>query len=405
MTPSSRTERPSDPADDEQPDDGRPNIVERIESARAGAEQREVHDERTASLLGIALGVTFLICFLTGVWSHLQQHPPAWLPLPFGPVGLYRVTQGLHVITGLASIPLLLAKLYSVSPQLLRRPAVRGPVHAMERLAILPLVGGSLFLLITGAANIARWYPWEFFFPVGHWWAAWLVLGATLVHLSFKVPIVRRVLRAGPTAAAAPTEPGELTRRGLFVAVGATAALVTLTTAGQTVPFLRRLTLLAPRRPDIGPQGLPVNRTAAAAGTTDLAQGDDYRLVVTRGGATLATLTIDDLRALPQRTERLPISCVEGWSAEADWTGVSVAQVLALAGFEPTDVVVRSAQVRGGYRESELSARAAQDPRCLLALAIDGEPLHPDHGAPLRLIAPNRPGVLQTKWVVEVEVP
>ena len=39
------------------------------------------------------------------------------------------------MITGLASVPLLLAKLYAVSPQLLRRPAVRGPVDAMERLA------------------------------------------------------------------------------------------------------------------------------------------------------------------------------------------------------------------------------------------------------------------------------
>ena len=380
------------------------SVAERIETSRSRAEGREVHDERTASLLGIALGVSFLVCFLTGVWSHLQQHPPDWLVLPIGPTGLYRVTQGLHVVTGLISIPLLLAKLYAVSPQLLRRPAVRGPVHAMERLAVLPLVGGSLFLLATGAANIARWYPWRFFFPVGHWWAAWLVLGATLIHLALKLPIVRRVLRAGPTPAARPTEQGELTRRGLFVAVGGAAALVTLTTAGQTVPLLRRLTLLAPRRPDIGPQGLPINRTAAAAGTTDLASGGDYRLAITRRGATLVELTLDDLRSMPQRTERLPISCVEGWSAEANWTGVPLTDVLARAGLSPSDVVLRSAQVRGGYRESEVSERAARDPRCLLALEIDGEPLHADHGAPLRLIGPNRPGVLQTKWVVEVEV-
>jgi DMSO/TMAO reductase YedYZ molybdopterin-dependent catalytic subunit len=380
------------------------DVAQRVERSRADAARREVHDERTASLLGMALGVSFLVCFLTGVWSHLHQHPPAWLDLPIGPVGLYRVTQGLHVITGLASVPLLLAKLYAVSPQLLRRPAVRGPVHAMERLAVLPLVGGSLFLLVTGAANIARWYPWEFFFPVGHWWAAWLVLGAMLIHLALKVPVVRAALRSGPAASPAAPRPGELTRRGLFAAVGATAAIVTLTTAGQTVPVLRRLTLLAPRRPDIGPQGLPVNRTAVAAGTEQLASGDDYRLRITRGGETLAVLTVAELRALPQRTERLPISCVEGWSADADWTGVSVSQVLATAGLEPTDVVVRSAQARGGYRESELSAKGMRDPRALLALAIDGEPLHRDHGAPLRLIAPNRPGVLQTKWVVELEV-
>ena len=39
-----------------------------------------------------------------------------------------------------------------------------------------------------------------------------------------------------------------------------------------------------------------------------------------------------------------------------------------------------------------------------LPLRVNGEPLHEDHGAPLRLIAPNRPGVMQTKWVTRLEV-
>ncbi|MFN7149798.1 MAG: molybdopterin-dependent oxidoreductase [Microthrixaceae bacterium] len=380
-------------------------VADRVEHRRADAERREVHDARTASLLGMALGIAFAICFATGVWSHLQQHPPGWLTLPIGPVGLYRVTQGLHVITGLIAVPLLLAKLYSVSPQLLQRPAVRGPVHAMERLAILPLVGGSLFLLLTGAGNIARWYPWEFFFTVGHWWAAWLVLGATMIHLAFKVPVVRASLaeRAAAHTGEPSAEPGELTRRGLFVAVGAAAALLTIGTAGQTVPALRRLTWFAPRRPDIGPQGFPVNRTAAAAGTTELADDPGFRLDVVGGGGDDVSFTLEDLHAMPQRTEVLPISCVEGWSAEATWTGVSVAEVLRRAGRTVSDVTVRSAQTSGGYRSSELSRTAVDDERCLLALSVNGEVLHPDHGAPLRLIAPNRPGVLQTKWVVRLE--
>ena len=37
---------------------------------------------------------------------------------------------------------------------------------------------------------------------------------------------------------------------------------------------------------------------------------------------------------MPQRTETLPIVCVEGWSADATWTGVSVADVLRRAGIE-----------------------------------------------------------------------
>jgi DMSO/TMAO reductase YedYZ molybdopterin-dependent catalytic subunit len=47
----------------------------------------------------------------------------------------------------------------------------------------------------------------------------------------------------------------------------------------------------------------------------------------------------------------------------------------------------------------------ARDPLTLLALRLNGEELSPDHGYPARLIAPNRPGVLQTKWVGRLEVP
>jgi DMSO/TMAO reductase YedYZ molybdopterin-dependent catalytic subunit len=45
-----------------------------------------------------------------------------------------------------------------------------------------------------------------------------------------------------------------------------------------------------------------------------------------------------------------------------------------------------------------------RDPLTLIALRVGGEVLHPDHGYPARLIAPNRPGVLQTKWVGRITV-
>jgi DMSO/TMAO reductase YedYZ molybdopterin-dependent catalytic subunit len=40
----------------------------------------------------------------------------------------------------------------------------------------------------------------------------------------------------------------------------------------------------------------------------------------------------------------------------------------------------------------------------LLALLVNGEELHIDHGFPVRLMAPNRPGVNQTKWLERVVV-
>lgn len=381
-----------------------------VERRRSRALSRPAHDEALASYLGIALGVAFGVCLVTGVISHLHQHPPGWLTIPPVPAGAYRVTQGLHVATGLASIPLLLAKLYVVSPHLPRWPPAAGLADALERLALLPLVGGSVLLLFTGAGNIASWYPWDFFFPVGHWWAAWLVLGGVLVHVGLKLPVLRRVLSGrGATAPAEDPEEPHTTRRGVIAFVLGGAGLLTLFTAGQTFPPLRGLTAFAPRRPDIGPQGFPVNRSAAAAGTESLAGDPDYALRVLDRQGTVRTLGLAELRNLRMVERELPIACVEGWSASVLWRGVSVSQVLRASGMPETEwkgrpLRVDSAQARGLYASSIIGSELAGRDDCLLALEANGSPLHPDHGAPLRLIAPNRPGVLQTKWVTSLEV-
>ena len=71
-----------------------------------------------AARIGLWLGVTFTIAFLTGIVSHWAQSPTPWFPFPSRPAWGYRVTQGLHVISGTAAIPLLLVKLWTVYPRL-----------------------------------------------------------------------------------------------------------------------------------------------------------------------------------------------------------------------------------------------------------------------------------------------
>jgi DMSO/TMAO reductase YedYZ molybdopterin-dependent catalytic subunit len=381
-------------------------LAGRIATARDDAMHRPAHDDRTAAVLGIALGVSFSVCFLTGLYSHLLQQPPTWIAVPPAPAGLYRITQGLHVASGIASIPLLLAKLWSVYPRLFAWPPFRGIAHAVERAALVVLVAGSLFMLFTGTANVARWYPWTFFFPAGHYWAAWITIGALVVHVGAKLSVVRRVL--GRPVDATSVDPGAgLTRRGFLGAVVAAAGLLTLTTVGQTVAPLRRFTLFAPRRPDIGPQGLPVNQSAAEAGVVDAAQSTGYRLVVTGAVAEELSLTREDLAAMGQRHAVLPIACVEGWSASARWGGVRVGALLDAAGVEPdreVEIDVESLERDGLYGRSILTNNQARADDTLLALTIDGEDLDVDHGYPCRLIAGNRPGVLQTKWVERLVV-
>ncbi|WP_370644262.1 molybdopterin-dependent oxidoreductase [Actinoplanes sp. L3-i22] len=424
---------------------------------------------RLTSQLGIALGIAFGICFVTGLYSHVLQHPPAWLWLPSRPAGLYRFTQGLHVATGLATVPLLGAKLWSVYPRLFAWPPVRGVLHAAERISVAALVGAALIQLVSGVLNIAHWYgPMPFFFTDAHYWVAWVVTGALVSHIGVQLPVVREALRRQDVTESRPSvvernrqhveeknrqsatenrrgavernrQRGVEDRRGaveesrrgvvensqditdgsrgiaesrrdpanerrnFLVAIGVAAGVITLATLGQTVRFLSPIALLAPRRPGTGPQGLPVNRTAASAGVRDAALHPDYRLTVTGFGRTVA-LSLADLQALPQHTTVLPIACVEGWSSVGTWTGVRMKDLLGLLGADPGDCTaeVESLQAGGRYRTSVLEDPA--DARALIALRLGGEPLALDHGFPARLIAPNRPGVLQTKWVGRIVV-
>jgi DMSO/TMAO reductase YedYZ molybdopterin-dependent catalytic subunit len=367
-----------------------------------------LHDPRTASLLGIALGVTFTVCFATGLLSHLFQQPPHWLSLPTRPANLYRVSQGVHTITGFVSIPLLLAKLWSVFSKLFEWPPARSIAHGLERLSLLPLVGGSLFLLMSGTANLARWYPWSFFFTAAHYVVAWITVGALAIHLGAKWATVRT--HVGPRRVADDDDPGLAgaigrDRRRFLAGVGGTVGLVFLATAGNTVSALSRVAALAQRRPGVGPQGLPVNKSAKGAGVERTALDPAYRLVVDGRGRRTRSFSLEDLRALPQHEAELPIACVEGWSTSARWRGVRVASLVEQIGIEGFDRVrITSIQRGGRYRRSELTAEQVADADTLLALEVNGETLHIDHGYPARLIAPGRPGVLQTKWVQRIEV-
>ncbi|WP_327328558.1 molybdopterin-dependent oxidoreductase [Streptomyces sp. NBC_01210] len=364
----------------------------------------KLHDARTATSIGRWLGLTFVVCFVTGLISHLMQHPPDWLAndIPSRPAWGYRVTQGLHVASGIAAIPLLLAKLWTVYPRLFEWPPLRSVRHALERLSVAVLVAGAVFELATGLLNTAQWYPWPFSFVPVHYAVAWLVVGALVLHIAVKAPEIRtHWSRRSPGTLALPAQDGP-DRRSLLAALGAAVGAVTLTTVGQSFTPLKDFILFAPRHPDTGPQALPVNRTAAAAGVGRIV-GHEYRLVV--DGPQQYTLTLDELRALPQHEVELPIACVEGWSKSAHWTGVRIVDLLELAGASPhARVRVVSLQLRGGYRVSEMGHEHARDPLTLLALRLNGEELDPDHGYPARLIAPNRPGVLQTKWVGRLEV-
>ncbi|MEJ7651381.1 MAG: cytochrome b/b6 domain-containing protein, partial [Nakamurella sp.] len=170
----------------------------------------------TTVRVGRWLGICVLVCFLTGLYSHFVQHPLSWLTLPHRPVWIYRVTQGLHVTSGIAAIPLLGMKLWVVTPKFWQRPLFGGILRILERGSILVLIASVAFELISGLLNVAEFYPWTFFFPTVHYAVAWIAIGSVIVHIAVKLPVIRTVLGAGAGGgrASAPPEGGRASVEG-----------------------------------------------------------------------------------------------------------------------------------------------------------------------------------------------
>ncbi|MGW8432217.1 molybdopterin-dependent oxidoreductase [Curtobacterium citreum] len=422
---------------------------------------------RSAVVWGRLLGIAFLVCFGTGVYSHLLQDPLPGMRFPTRPVQLYQFTQGLHITAGIAIIPLLLAKLNAVMPALAQTPPVRGVLHLLERLSIAVLVSAAIVQVGTGLVNTYQWYPWPFPFRQVHNALAYVIIGSLVVHVGVKLRIIARYWRArdaydadgrfvadptvgsellpdtgledrgasapyprgltgrllrwvdGVPAAAdgaeagrasrpavAATEGGRerIARRGFVAGVTAATVGVVALTAGQSTRLLEPLNVFGARQRHLGPDDLPVNRTARAAGVLATATAADWTLTVVGPGMS-RTFSRAELVALGTTTAELPIACVEGWSQTATWKGVRMRDLLETVQADPASPLrITSLERSGGYRVTEMGPEYAADPTTLIALELNGATLDLDHGFPARVIAPGRPGVLQTKWIGKIEV-
>ncbi|MDX6434289.1 MAG: hypothetical protein QOE54_6655 [Streptosporangiaceae bacterium] len=259
--------------------------------------------------------------------------------------------------------------------------------------------------MTIGFVNILDWYPWHFDFVYVHRMLAYIVVGVLLRHVATKLPLIRLGLRTPldrpALEAGVPAASSGLTRRGLLIATATGVSALVLTTIGQTLSPLQRLALLAPRRPEAGLLGLPINKTAAEAGVLAMSSSPQWRLAVT--GPRPFELDLAAFEALPSIERELPLACVEGWSASGHWRGPLLLDLVRRAGGDAgSRVQVASLERGGGYRTSIVDG--PQLGEAILATHLDGQRIPPDHGYPVRLIAPNRAGVLNTKWLTSVEI-
>jgi DMSO/TMAO reductase YedYZ molybdopterin-dependent catalytic subunit len=151
-----------------------------------------------------------------------------------------------------------------------------------------------------------------------------------------------------------------------------------------------------------------------------------YRLAIDGRVGSALSLSLDDLRARPAVTRAVTIECAgngrarlsprpvsQPWLVEAvgngAWTGVPLRPLLEEAGVEADAVEILftglDSGVEGGVEQAyqrSLPLGSALSDDVLLAYELNGEPLPPQHGYPLRLVVPGWYGMAHVKWLAAI---
>ncbi len=115
-----------------------------------------------------------------------------------------------------------------------------------------------------------------------------------------------------------------------------------------------------------------------------------------------ASLTFEQIKALPRKVQTKNFICVEGWGLDDQkWEGVHLRDVLSRVKINPKAKFMTFHAAGGEYKDS-LSLLEALEPDTLLAYRLNGESLPADHGFPLRLIIPRMYAYKGVKWVERI---
>jgi DMSO/TMAO reductase YedYZ molybdopterin-dependent catalytic subunit len=154
---------------------------------------------------------------------------------------------------------------------------------------------------------------------------------------------------------------------------------------------------------------------------------EKWRLEIAGLVATPLDLTLDEIKKRPRRTIPVTMECAgngralfaprrisQPWLLEAigtaEWTGTSLRTILQAAGvsadaaeivFTGMDRGVEGDQIQ--FYQRSLTVDEAMRDEVLLAYEMNGEPLPPQHGYPLRLVMPGWYGMASVKWLDRIE--
>ena len=213
----------------------------------------------------------------------------------------------------------------------------------------------------------------------------------------------------------------------LGLAVGACAKVTQSPTVTNVLDgaetLNRRLHGLLVGRTDLAREydHLDISPDFRANGTTN-PDSDEYQALVTSGfkdwklqvGGLVErpfSLSLDELRAAPARSQITRHDCVEGWSSIAQWRGARLGPLLERAGLKPqaryiaffcADTLELTLDGTGDYYET-IAIADAFHPQTILAYEMNGQPLPVAHGAPIRLRLERQLGDKMAKYVMRIE--
>ncbi|HEX2171797.1 MAG TPA: molybdopterin-dependent oxidoreductase [Dehalococcoidia bacterium] len=290
----------------------------------------------------------------------------------------------LHRVLAILFLLLLVFKLPVVWRSLTKR--------RRNRLVGLSLLLGGLIL----AANLLGWLVAAGLLPLRlplgvTWLSVHVYLGLAALPLLMVHALVRWPLTRLPDPAG---------RR--LVLLGLPALAFTLWIAGQRTRLLDRPISGAPRFtgsvPTTAFSGNDFPVTNWLFDDPDPCDPATWRL--TLGGRVDSPLTLGYDNLHPETTRAAVLDCTGGWYTEQEWSGPAVDALLDRARARPDAAWVRFRSVTGHQTQLTIAEARA----CLLATHVGGEPLDHVHGAPVRLVAPDRRGVAWVKWLAEIEV-
>jgi hypothetical protein len=135
------------------------------------------------------------------------------------------------------------------------------------------------------------------------------------------------------------------------------------------------------------------------------------RVIGSAGEDSALSLTLDEIRALPRVEMTTELRCIEGWSEVVHWAGARLADLASVTGLAARDGRAAASVDAGGLLDYAalatpdagyyvgLDKASVLHPQTLLCYEMDGRPLTPEHGAPLRLVIPLKYGIKNLKRI------